>query len=179
MHVAEGKTPFERIVIIHGSGKHTQEYETLEAEETFDTLPPAEFFIQAQEGKGNNKKSLVIIDDFELSNISKKQLGDLSQLFRFISTHHNWSVMISYQSFFDISPIIRKCSNIFILWKPRAKTEIAITASRIHLDKEELQHLMSELILDRWDSITFDFTLNSPYPLRKNVFQEIKYRETS
>lgn len=171
MRVSEGKAPYERIVLCHGSGTHTQEYNSLALHDVFDTLPPANYFMDLQ--KKENKKSLVIIDDLELGDLKKRQLADLSSLFRFVSTHHNWSIFIAYQSFFDISTIVRKCSSVFTIWAPRSKNEIAMTANRLQVDQTDLEEIFDTVFKTRYDSVTFDFTLNSPCPVRLNLFTPI------
>ena len=69
-----------------------------------------EQFNDLKEGKNKNdpdsddepeiEYNCIIIDDFEFSNLPKIALTNLSSIFRFVSSHHNFSIIVCYQSFF-------------------------------------------------------------------------------
>ena len=59
-------------------------------------IPEAESMVNE-----NNGKTLMIIDDWDMDRLNKNQTQNLSKLFRYISSHHNISIMMSYQSFFQ------------------------------------------------------------------------------
>lgn len=168
LRIQEGQTPFERIWLVHGSAGHTKEYEDLKIEQEFEQIPRPEDFVAIQEQA--KKKSLLIIDDYEFEGLPKSQKKNLSSFFRFVSSHYGWSVFLSFQSFFDIPPIPRKTANLFSIWRPRSKHELPIYASRMNLDKDILLQLCEEHLKERYDNLTFDFTINSPFPVRKNLF---------
>ena len=85
-----GDKPFRKLYIIHGS-TNTQEYDDLDPTMILNDIPNPEDLVT------NSKKTLITIDDFEFSKLSKESLKNLSSLFRFVSSHHNISLIVCYQ----------------------------------------------------------------------------------
>jgi len=171
LHVGESKQPFQRLVLVHGAGPHTKEYDGLTIDHHLDEIPPPDFFMNLQ--KQEPLKSAVILDDVDLGDMSKQQQFNLSALFRYVSSHFGWSLFCSFQSFTDMNMITRKCSNMYTIWKPRSRHEIPILANRLGLTNTELSDAISTFLGKRWDSLTFDFTVDTPAPIRRNLFEEI------
>ena len=117
-------------------------------------------------------KTLYVIDDYEFSKMSKDDQKKLSTLMRYVSSHKNVSIMLSFQSFFDCPPIARKCANAFVLYEPNSKAEISHIENRVGLDKGDLKKLF-KLCTGPFDSIMIDRTINTQHPIRKNVYQPI------
>ena len=164
LHCQTGLIPFKKIIIVHGSSG-TKEYEDVRPTSLLHEMPPAKSFFE------NKEKTLLVIDDFECCELKKKDRANLSELFRFVSSHHDVSIIFSFQSFFDITPIVRKCTSIYIIFKPRSRQEISVTANRIGIDKVLFQNMMTRLLKQRWDSICIDNTLGTEHPFRLNLFQ--------
>jgi hypothetical protein len=163
IHAQSGKTPFKDIIVCHGS-KGTKEYDDVKVTQLVHELPLAESF------HDNERKTLLVIDDFECCEMSKRDKANLSELFRYVSSHHDLSIIFSFQSFFDIPPIVRKCTSVYILYKPRSNAEITTMSNRIGMDADLMQNMMRELLVERWDSICIDLTMDSPNPFRLNLF---------
>jgi len=167
----ESKQPFQRLVLIHGAGPHSKEYDSLIIEHRLDEIPKPEFFMELQEQEP--LKSVVILDDVDLHDLNKESKQNLSALFRFVSSHFGWSIFCSFQTFTDIDMVARKCSNLFTIWKPRSRHEIPILGNRLGVTGNKLEEAMTTFLPNRWDNLTFDFTVDTPAPIRKNLFEEI------
>lgn len=119
------------------------------------------------------KKTLLIFDDRELLTLSRAEQARLSTLVRHTSTHRNLSIMLLFQSYFDVPPIFRKCSNVFILWKPRSSRELTLISNSVGLEPEDIHELFETVLTSPYDSLTVDMTVGTPFPIRKNVFEPI------
>jgi replication-associated recombination protein RarA len=158
------KPMFKEVYIIHYDC-NTKEYDDIGA--TFLTeFPPLEFW----EGKN---KTLVIIDDISFKDLNKSQNAILDRLYGYISTHRNVSLLLTSQDMFNIPSIVRRCSNLFILWKPRDIDSLTTIGRRTGMNGKELRILFNDLIHTRTDSLWIDLTKDSPYMLRKNGFELI------
>jgi hypothetical protein len=145
----------------------SQEWLDCEPDAILDRIPPLDLFDGAE-------KTMVVLDDYEFKSSDKEQSKRLATLCRFVSSHRNVSVMISYQSFFDCPPIARKCANCFLLYKPNSRQEIETIANRVGLDKGLLRSLFKHECNGNFDSVFVDLTVNTPYPLRKNIYEPLE-----
>ena len=121
----------------------------------------------------NKIKTLVVIDDFDFTGCSKADLKQISKLFRYYSSHKNISIICSYQSFFHIPKIIRKCSNVFLVYKPNSRLEITMISNRVGIDEEKLKNYFKKggICESRFDFIVIDHTPGTPSSLRKNLYE--------
>lgn len=153
----------------------TSEYEVLGPEGPdlvyLESVPPPTFFPPVKAGA---KKTLVIVDDFELKELPKTQRANLDRLVGHVSTHRNVSVMIAAQEFFNIPPIARRCASVMVLWKPRDVRNLYDMSARTG---ENLEYLFT-LAPGQKDSIWIDNTGGSPAPLRKNGYENIPRQVT-
>jgi len=148
----------------------SKEYLDLEPNGVFDEIPDLDIF-------DRTKKTLLILDDFELFKTGTAQQRKLATLFRYKSSHCNLSVFCSYQNLFEIPPIARKCANCFLLYKPNSDMEITQFANRVGLDADDLHHIYKSICNGTYDSLFVDLTINTPCKLRKNVFQRIELED--
>ena len=118
-------------------------------------------------------KTCCVIDDFEWCKASKESQKQLSTLMRFISSHRNCSVILSFQSYFDCPSIARKCANCFMIYKPNSRQEITNIENRCGLDKGTLKALFGGECNGVYDHVFIDKTIGTPYPLRKNIYEPI------
>lgn len=158
---------FEEAYVIHADSNETHEYDDLEVTMMMDEFPPISFW----DGKC---KTLCIIDDVEFSNLSKDQTARLNKLLRYGSSHKNVSVYISNQNFFELPSLVRKMSNVFILWKPRSTMELKLIANRVGMKPDDLEYIFENICNEYRDSLCIDLHINTPSLLRKNIFQPIK-----
>ena len=163
-----GEKPFRQLIVVHGS-KYSSEYDELDPNFILDDIPTVDELLSGGEEE-ESQKTLLIIDDFEMTKLSKEQLQRLSQLFRFVSSHHNISIIICYQSFFEVPTIVLKCCNIFITFKPNNLDEIVVLGKRIGLSKKQMTYIFQNHIKEKRDTLTVDLTENSPAKYRINLY---------
>lgn len=162
-----GPYPFKKLIVIHGS-KDTKEFDELEPTMILNDIPHPDDLSQ------NTEKSCIIIDDFEFSKLPKEALKNLSSIFRYVSSHHNFSIIVCYQSFFDVPPIIKKCANVFVLYKPNDTDELKTIARRVGMKKEMMIDLWDQLLTKKRDTLCLDLSENTPAPYRRNLFEKIE-----
>jgi len=172
--------PFRKMLIIYpGMSKDVSnnEYDDCRGDskkqntksETFQILreiPPPEYW----DGK---EKTLVVIDDLELRSLSRVQRKNLDRLIGHVSTHRNVSVCLCTQDVYNTPPIVRRCANMYILWKSRDVDSVQSFARKCG---EDLHQLFETFCKTSKDSIWIDMTDNSPYPLRLNGYRNIVKR---
>ena len=157
--------PFEQVIIIHYD-LDTKEYDDLEGENFFllDKIPDVKEF----EGK---KKTLVVLDDVPIKTLPKPQAILLNRLFGYYSTHKNISVCLTTQDAYEIPPLVRRCSSVWVLWKGVDRISLTMLGKRSGC--EELYEMMQKFLHHRFDSIWLDMTPDSPAPFRKNGYEII------
>ena len=163
--------PFTRMVIIYpDGGGYTDEYKDCGDDDTLEMLdyipPPSEW--------DGQKKTLCVVDDFELKGLSKEQRSNLDRLVGHVSTHRNVSVCICNQDPYNAPPIVRRCANLYILWKQRDMVSLQSFAKRLGAD---LDGLFEDHAHNRFDSIWIDLSCDSPAPLRKNGYETIDWND--
>jgi hypothetical protein len=163
--------PFKKLYIIT-CDMTSLEWDDCEPDEVFDHMPDISLFDPSE-------KTCVIIDDFEFEKCGSEQLRNLTTLFRMISSHKNVSVMASYQSFFHCPSICRKTANVFILYKPTSKQELHNIANRVGIPHEDLKQMFKLYCHEHYDMIMLDGTKDSPYKIRKNIYDIIEYNPDS
>lgn len=153
--------PFTRMVVIYpDGGGFTDEYQDCGELEMLDHIPPPEKW----DGK---QKTLCVVDDFELKSLSKSQRSNLDRLVGHVSTHRNVSVAVCNQDPYNAPPIVRRCANLFVLWKPKDIVSMQTFASRTG---EDLRRLFNTYSKTRFDSIWLDMTVDTPAPKRLNGY---------
>jgi len=161
--------PFEEIKVIHCDPDYTQEYEDIDVEVTNIIPNPDEW-----EGE---VKTLCILDDLEFKNMSKDQKAALDRLFGYVSTHKNISCMLCSQDPFNVPPIVRRCSNLWVLWRLTDLDALATCARKTGMKSQNFNNIFNQLMLEPRDSLWLDMTDHSPYPMRKNGFIPLKKLE--
>lgn len=163
LRVAQGKKPFEKIIVVHCDTGDTKEYDDLDVD-LMDGIPaPSEF--------DPDFKTLVILEDLDYTNLSKTELGYLDRLFGYVSTHKNISVMVTGQNPFQIPINARRCSNIFALWNNHDMDMIKALARKTGVQPQKFTSMMEKKCKGDHDSVWIDFTTGTPAPFRKNGFE--------
>lgn len=142
----------------------SKEWKDCDPDAILDQIPNIDLF-------NPKEKTLLVIDDFEWNGCHKDDMKNLSTIMRFVSSHRNVSVMLSYQSFFDAPAIARKCANVFIVYRPNSKQELTTIANRVGIDKDYFKKLFKKT--KPYDSICIDHTVGSPAKIRKNIYNVI------
>jgi len=153
------KPHFERVVVIHVDGHYTKEYDAVGSYELLETIPSADWW-------DGELKTLAILDDIPFKYLDSKQQKNLDRLFGYVSTHKNVSVIGTAQEGFSIPAVPRRCANLWVLWKAKDWDSFGRIAKRAGLTKDDLFDLMRRF--GKQDSLWIDYTIDTPYPLRKN-----------
>jgi hypothetical protein len=167
-----GKNPFQELFIVHGSSE-SKEWDEFDPTMILNDIPDPEDLVR------NTKKACIIIDDFEFNNLPKIALSRLSSIFRFVSSHHNFSIIVCYQSFFDVPPIVKKCANLFVLYRPNDDDELGTIARRVGMKKEVMLRLFDEVLPEKRDTLCIDLIEGTPCQYRKNLFTPIDVRQAN
>jgi hypothetical protein len=157
--------PFKRVVVVHCDPNFTEEYDDIGAEIIAEIPNP--------EAWPGDKKTLVILDDLEFKGMSKGQNRNLDRLYGFVSTHKNISVCLCAQDPFNVPAGVRRCANLWVLWKMTDMDALATCARRTGMKSDSFRQIFRDLITSDKDSLWIDLTDKSPMKLRKNGFQEI------
>lgn len=187
--VQNSRKKFERIFVLH-QDKFAREYDDIDAE-IITELPENDFWMgypepdsedeepeQLEDSDIERPPTLMIIDDICFKDLPKSQTLLLDRLCGFISSHCNVSLAVLNQTAFAIDPIIRKCSNVWVIWRPSDTDELNVISRRVGFRSKELLHLFDEFAPHDTDSIMIDKTPGSPYPLRLNGYKLIERIKT-
>lgn len=163
--------PYQEIYIIHCDPDNTHEYDDLgESNVHISNIIPD------PDEWNSDKKKLCIIDDLELKSLSKMQSKNLDRLFGYVSTHKNLSAMICQQEFYNLPTLIRRCSNVWIIWKFDDEYSMPLVSKKAGLSQESLKFLFRKCT-DKHDSIWIDKTDKSPAPLRFNGYEVLDHNQ--
>jgi hypothetical protein len=154
--------PFQRLYVIHCDSEFTQEYDDVKAKLLSDFPEPDQW-----PGK---EKTLVVVDDVELKTLKKQQRMCLDRLFGYVSTHKNISVLLCSQDPFNVPAIVRRCSNLWILWPGKDVESTQTCARKCGVDLRE----MFEYCKTPKSSVWIDMTDHSPQRLRLNGYEPIQ-----
>ena len=166
--ILKAKPEFEEIFVIHCDPTYTQEYDDLgEGCTVLEEIPHQDEF----EGE---VKTLVILDDLEFKFMNKDQKRNLDRLFGYVSTHKNISCCLCSQDPFNVPPIVRRCANLWVLWRMTDLDALSTCARRTGMKALTFKKIFSKLITEPHDSLWIDLTDKSPVKLRKNGYKPIK-----
>lgn len=160
------KPGFEEVFVIHCDPDYTEEYDDVQAT-ILDHIPPPE------EWEGL-VKTLVVLDDLEFKGMDKTQKRNLNRLFGFVSTHKNISCVLCSQDPFNVPPIVRRCANLWVLWRMSDLDAMATTSRKAGLNSITLKTIFDSLMTDPHESLWIDLTDKTPYKMRKNGYEIIQ-----
>lgn len=161
--------PFERVVVIHADPENTREYADCGKNVKMCATIPS-----PHEWPGD-VKTLVIIDDMEQRELKKAQRSALDRLIGYCSTHKNISCCTCTQVWSNQAPIVRKCCNVFVIWKSDDLRGLREIAKRVRVP--DLVDLMDTLCPNPKDSFWVDQTGDTPFPFRRNGFVELEFEK--
>lgn len=162
------KSEFQRI-LLYSNSEMSREYENIEIE-FFENTPTEQDLLIDLDENGQPPKQIVIIEDVDLEHLSKVNENNLLKLLKHYSSHFNTSVIINVQDLIQIPSTMRRCCNIFGIWKMSNMT-LKILGDRFNIENKTLWN-MAERELNEWhDFLIIDLTKKSPYKYRKNLYQ--------
>jgi GTPase SAR1 family protein len=167
---------FDQVFVIHLDAGVSRDYDDLEPTAMLDDVPPLAFWsdLPDRDEKGHRIKRCVVVDDLEMTHAHKERAKNLGILFRYASSHKNMTVYMCHQSAMDVPPLIRKMSNVWVIWRPRGRNELQTIENRVGLPAGELTLLFDAVAPEARDSICVDLSLHSPARLRLNIWQVIE-----
>ena len=169
MRVAQGRKPFESIVVVHCDPGATLEYEDL-ACRVRETIPsPDQFDPQV--------KTLVILEDLGYTDMGREEKHCLDRLFGYTSTHKNVSCMLTSQDPFQIMATVRRCANIFVVWNNHDMNMVKTLAARTALPKQTLVDAFHDHCPRPHDCLWVDFTNHSPAMYRRGGYERLVLNE--
>lgn len=159
---------FERIVVLHCSKNGTTEWDDTvmdPEEDVIEGVPPLDYF-------DNTQKNLLIIDDFNLSNLDGASKLRIDRLLGFVSTHGNLSVIILHQDLLQSKVCQRRMCNIICLWKLPDIDSCAVLARKVGLKRKYFMEILKKFKSPH-DFLMIDLSNGSPMPLRVNLYHEV------
>lgn len=161
---------FQKLVLIHQI-HNSIEYDEFDIDK-LNKLPPQDYF-------DTGLKTLVILDDLNFKGFNSIQKERLIGLYGAWCTHKKGyiSVISCAQDFFQLPPVIKRMTDVYILWKPHDLTEINMMAPKVGLTPKILNEWFNTLCKTRYDHIVIDKTIDSPFPYRLNDYDIIKFKK--
>ena len=164
---------YDNVYLVHPDVDYSKEYDDIEPTDCMTKVPNIKYFSDVID-PDNKQKNICIIDDLECGGGNSQQLHDLGLLFRYLSTHRNMSVIFSHQSWFDVPPIVRKMTNVYIIYRPKARNELTMIENRCGAEKGLFKYLFDNIATGYRDNICYDLTENTPAKLRMNLFDVLE-----
>lgn len=132
---------------------------------------PTEKFFEDMPGK-----TLMIVDDVDILSFvrgdSSKQRR-INKLYSYVSSHNNVSVITTSQSPSSQLPsIVFQMSNIITLYKIVDQYKLRTISQKLGIEYKSLKEYQSKLG-GVHDAMTLDYTVNSPAPVRKNIYESL------
>jgi hypothetical protein len=168
--------PYERVYVCHYDIDGSTEYNDLGGEEEgvfyLNEIPDP-----LDKTWTNEIKTMLILEDLDLSNISKQEKHFLSRLYGYCSSHRGVSICTNLQDPFSCSPTCRRTSNIFVLWKSPDLNATSMMARRTGLNARQLHYIFNKYLHNYHDCFIIDLTHNSPAKYRVNGYKIIPEAE--
>ena len=161
--------PYCAVVIVHCDPLYTQEYKDINCV-MLDKIPSPE------EWPGD-RKMLVILEDLEFKGMDKKQKQALDRLYGYVSTHKHLSVCLCAQDAFNVPASVRRCSNLFVLWRCPDMDSANLVARKAGLTAKTLNALFDQFCSSPKDSVWVDLSDDSPAKIRVNGYNVIKIKK--
>ena len=155
------------------------EYKDIDFTCALKTIPTGYSYFQKFQNKEGSKKNLLIIDDCELKEWAESGKGKLrksylNKTFSYQSTHYGLSIVIITQDpTTQLNPGIRRNCNVYIAFKGLDRNAVGYYAQGVGFPKSILVKLF-DYCSSNHDSICFDNSDGSPYPLRYNIVNRIE-----
>lgn len=162
--------PFFDDLIVVSPYPNSEEWSILDPTEILSELPDPTYFDQFE------GRTCLVLEDFTIN--SKREEHNLSQIFRWVSTHscggYGLSVILCMQEYISTPKIVRRTANVFVLWPDVDLASRQNIEKRVGLQKGVLSHLYKTFCEDKKDSIMIDRTCGARFPIRVNLFTPIK-----
>jgi hypothetical protein len=162
--IVRAKPKFQEIIVCH-LDENSTEWKDCDAKMIKEIPEPTSF--------DRTKKKLLILEDLNLSDMSKIDKNKLNRLMGYASSHCNLSICITAQNSFDLSASIRRMCSLFVIFKQPDLNSLITLSSRTGLKSSHMLFIMSRLLNECHDSLWIDLSLSSPARYRINGFDKI------
>ena len=157
--IMKAKPEFDEIFVVHCDPNFTQEYDDLgDGCTILEKIPCQDEF----EGL---VKTLVILDDLEFKFMDNQQKRNLDRLYGYASTHKNISCCLCSQDPFNVPPIVRRCANLWVLWKMTDLQAMSTCARRTGMRSLAFKSIFDNLMKEPHDSLWIDLTDHHPHKI--------------
>jgi hypothetical protein len=163
------KPDFMQVVVVHPDAEYTTEWDDITNVVLTGEIPSPDDF-------AGEIKTMVIIDDVDALGLSKEMKSNLDRLFGYSSTHKNVSVMMNVQDGYRVSPGVRRCANVFVIFRNPDMRGVRILACGCGIVREVVDAMFQgtkAIISEPRDGLWIDLTEKSPWPLRKNGYEDV------
>jgi hypothetical protein len=169
----QGCSPkFQEIHVVHGcADTHTTEYNDIEPTSVRQDIPNYSEF-------DPDIRKLILLDDVDFTLKSGQEMKNLSELFRFGSTHCNISLVLMHQCAFRIPKVVKDCANVFIIFRPHDLDELSTLGRRVGLKKKEIFDLFDNHLPLWRDSLLINLCPGAKHKFSKNLFEPIIQRDS-
>lgn len=164
-----GRNPKFCEVLIINPNTQTHEWDDMDVTCIRTTIP-------AMSELDHDVKRLIVLDDYDFTNISRSEMTKLSELVRYGSTHCNCSVIISHQSWFRVPKIVKDCCNVFVIWRPKDVDELSTIGRRVGLNKKDIHQIFKDHMPEWRDSLLINHCVGAPYVYGKNLFHPLNLK---
>jgi hypothetical protein len=166
------KPAFESLIVVHVDGEYSKEWDECEPTDILDEVPNFKDI-------DGERKTLIVFEDFDVENLNRPQRHLLSRLFGYCSTHKNCSVILCQQDPSAIPPLIRRLSNLFVLWRGLDMRILDQYGTKMGLEKGAIKHYFDKYVKTPHDSIWLDLTPRTPAPVRLNCYDTLPNTTTT
>ena len=144
-HIAVYSRPFAKVVVIHGAGAATREWEKVEHVQTNFVQATPEWWAE-QSKLVDGAPILVICDDLNWQDLSPKERTNAYKLVQFVCTHHNVTALMCCHSWVGLTARMRRACDVVCLWPPTlgGADQTSYIARSIGIGKPELEAAFAE-----------------------------------
>ena len=156
---------YDRIVIVHGAGESSSEYQDLiDGSEVVEEIPGPDFWDPDQ-------KNCLVIEEQPWGMFNRAQMSTAERCVNFTSSHRSVQVFIVVQNIGVLCPTIKRAMD-YLCIAPHAGCldQLYDLKRRTGVD---FKLLMEDICQDRHDFVCMDFTGHGP-KLRRNMFDIIE-----
>ena len=156
---------YDRIVIVHGAGESSSEYQDLiDGSEVVEEIPTPDFW-------NPDQKNCLVIEEQPWGMFNRAQMSAAERCVNFTSSHRSVQVFIVVQNIGVLCPTIKRAMD-YLCIAPHAGCldQLYDLKRRTGVD---FKLLMEDICQDRHDFVCMDFTGRGP-KLRRNMFDIIE-----
>lgn len=156
---------YDRIVVVHGAGEASSEYQDLiDGSEVVEEIPTPDFWDPDQ-------KNCLVIEEQPWGMFNRAQMSAAERCVNFTSSHRSVQVFIVVQNIGVLCPTIKRAMD-YLCIAPHAGCldQLYDLKRRTGVD---FKLLMEDICQDRHDFVCMDFTGHGP-KLRRNMFDVIE-----